>query len=83
MQCHYTTQCDPYSLYVQLSRSTSLDGIMLVSKAREGDFAGNTVPDIMVAAEERLEMLSSATIRAAESWDWLDNTSRILLNRVE
>ncbi|RKK84509.1 hypothetical protein BFJ68_g17351, partial [Fusarium oxysporum] len=27
------SQCDPYSLYVQLSRCPSLDGIMLVSKA--------------------------------------------------
>ena len=26
--------CDPYSLYVQLSRCTSLDGILLLSKAR-------------------------------------------------
>ncbi|KAF2195841.1 hypothetical protein K469DRAFT_722885 [Zopfia rhizophila CBS 207.26] len=32
------TQCDPYSLYVQLSRCRSLDGIMLISKARERDF---------------------------------------------
>lgn len=29
------SQCDPYSLHVQLSRSRSLDGIMLLSKARE------------------------------------------------
>lgn len=32
-------QCDPYSLYVQLSRCKSLDGIMLLSKARERDFS--------------------------------------------
>ncbi|KAF1807901.1 hypothetical protein P152DRAFT_469269 [Eremomyces bilateralis CBS 781.70] len=32
------SQCDPYSLYVQLSRCPSLDGIMLLSKARERDF---------------------------------------------
>ncbi|KAM4066730.1 PIF1 protein [Hirsutella rhossiliensis] len=29
------SQCDPYSLYVQLSRCPTLDGIMLVSKVRE------------------------------------------------
>ncbi|PNH49352.1 hypothetical protein VD0003_g7784 [Verticillium dahliae] len=63
------TQCDPYSLYVQLSRCKSLDGIMLLSEARERDFVGNTVPENMVAAEERLERLSDATIREAESWD--------------
>ncbi|KAM5348944.1 hypothetical protein ACJ41O_008767 [Fusarium nematophilum] len=65
------TQCDPYSLYVQLSRCKSLDGIMLLSKARERDFVGNKVPDNMVAAEGRLERLSDATIREAELWDWL------------
>ncbi|KAL8376641.1 hypothetical protein RB595_007651 [Gaeumannomyces hyphopodioides] len=65
------SQCDPYSLYVQLSRCPSLDGIMLLSKARERDFVGNKVPDNMVAAEERLEMLSKATIKDTESWDWI------------
>jgi hypothetical protein len=64
------TQCDPYSLYVQLSRCKSLDGIMLLSKARERDFVGNKVPDNMVAAEGRLERLSDATIREAELWGW-------------
>lgn len=56
-------QCDPYSLYVQLSRSRSLDGIMLLSKARERDIIGNMVPENMVAAEKEL---SEATIREAE-----------------
>ena len=64
------TQCDPYSLYVQLSRCGSLDGIMLLSKARERDFVGNKVPENMMAAEERLELLSNATVRDAESWGW-------------
>ncbi|KAL6359150.1 hypothetical protein LRP88_07367 [Fusarium phalaenopsidis] len=64
------TQCDPYSLYVQLSRCKSLDGIMFLSKARERDFIGNKVPDNMVAPEVRLERLSDATIREAEPWDW-------------
>ncbi|KAM5359226.1 hypothetical protein ACJZ2D_014653 [Fusarium nematophilum] len=58
------------SLYVQLSRSKSLDGIKLLSKARERDFVGNKVPDNMVAAEGRLERLSDAKIRNAELWDW-------------
>jgi hypothetical protein len=66
------TQCDPYSLYVQLSRCRSLDGIMLISSARERDFVGNKVPENMVAAEERLQTLSEATIREAESWDWTE-----------
>lgn len=43
---------------------------MLLSKARERDFIGNKVPDRMIAAEERLELLSNATIRDAETWDW-------------
>ena len=63
-------QCDPYSLYVQLSRCRSLDGIMLLSKAWERDFVGNKVPDNMVAAEKRLELLCKTTIRDAEAWDW-------------
>jgi hypothetical protein len=33
---------------------------------------GNKVPENMVAAEERLELLSEATIRDAESWDWIE-----------
>ena len=49
------TPCDPYSLYVQLSRSSSLRGIMLLSKARGRDIVGNTVSENMVAAEKRLE----------------------------
>jgi hypothetical protein len=64
------SQCDPYSLYVQLSRSRSLEGIMLLSKVRARDVIGNTVPENMVAAEKRLEELSEATIREAEEWDW-------------
>ncbi|KAL8284675.1 hypothetical protein RB600_009209 [Gaeumannomyces tritici] len=67
------SQCDPYSLYVQLSRCSTLDGIMLLSKVRERDFIGNKVPESMVAAEQRLETLSQATIREAESWNWLQD----------
>jgi hypothetical protein len=35
------------------------------------------VPDNMVAAEERLELLSNATIRAVESWDWSEAKGRV------
>jgi hypothetical protein len=45
---------------------------MVISKARERDFVGNEVPENMVAAEERLELLSDATIGEAELWDWTE-----------
>jgi hypothetical protein len=45
---------------------------MPLFKARERDFIGNRVPENMIAAEERLELLSDATIKDAESWDWLE-----------
>jgi hypothetical protein len=41
------SQCDPCSLYVQLSRCPSLDGIMLLSRTPEWDVVGNTVPENM------------------------------------
>jgi hypothetical protein len=64
------SQCDPYNLYVQLPRCQSLDGIKLLSKAREGDFVGNKVPVNMAAAEDRLKLLNNVTVEEAESWDW-------------
>jgi hypothetical protein len=45
---------------------------MLLSKVRGRGFFGNKVPDSMVTAEERLELLSEAMIRYIESWDWLE-----------
>ena len=63
-------RCDPYSLCVQPSRGSSLKGIMLLSKVREIDFVGNRVPQNMIAAEEKLDLLSDATIKDAESWGW-------------
>jgi len=45
-------------------------GIMLLSKVRERDVVGNTVPENMIAVEKRLEELSEATIWETESWDW-------------
>ncbi|KJZ68216.1 hypothetical protein HIM_12394 [Hirsutella minnesotensis 3608] len=62
------SQCDPYSLYVQLSRCPTLDGIMLISKARARDLVGNRVPEEMSAAQARLEDLSERTVREALSW---------------
>lgn len=62
------SQCDPYSLYVQLSRCPSLDGIILVSKVRERDLVGNKIPADMAAAEARLELLSRETVEKAQSW---------------
>jgi len=41
---------------------------MLLSKARERDIVGNTVPNNMIVAEQRLEELSEATAREVESW---------------
>ena len=64
------SQCDPYSLYVQLSRCRSLDGIQLLSRARERDVLGNKIPGDMVAAEAMLEQLSRTTVMEAESWGW-------------
>uniref|UniRef100_A0A8H7K5F3 Uncharacterized protein n=1 Tax=Bionectria ochroleuca TaxID=29856 RepID=A0A8H7K5F3_BIOOC len=66
------SQCDPYSLYVQLSRCPSLDGIILVSKARERDLVGNRIPTNMAAAEARLDLLSQETIRTnSELAGWM------------
>ena len=64
------SQCDPTSVYVQLSRPGRMEGIMLLSKVRERDFVGNKIPEEMMTAEERLELLSDATIAEAETWGW-------------
>ncbi len=45
------SQCDTYSLYVQLSRSSSLQGIILLSQVWGKDLIGNTVPENMVSAK--------------------------------
>jgi len=71
------SSCDPYSLYVQLSRCRSLDGIMLLSKVRERDMVGNNVPENMAAAEKRLDLLSDATVKEAESWDWFEEVCNV------
>jgi len=64
------SQCDLYSLYVQLSRYSSLDGFMLLSRARKWDVVGNNIPEDMAAAEKRLQQLSEDTISNAESRNW-------------
>jgi hypothetical protein len=64
------SQCDPYSLYVQLSRCRSLDGITLLSEARDRDFVGNVVPVEVAQAELRLEEMSEQTVRQTESMIW-------------
>ncbi|RKK91538.1 hypothetical protein BFJ70_g17805 [Fusarium oxysporum] len=45
---------------------------MLLSRAREHDLIGNTVPAEMAQAELRLEQLSEETLKGAESRDWLE-----------
>lgn len=65
--------CDPYSLYVQLSRCPNLDGVMLVSKIRERDFIGNKVPTIMTSAIRRLEELSHKTAEDFQMWMHLEH----------
>ncbi|KAH9433054.1 hypothetical protein MCOR02_007725 [Pyricularia oryzae] len=58
--------CDPYSLYVQLSRCTTLGGIKLLSEVRKKDFVDNRVPQAMAEAEAVLGRLSEATVEAYE-----------------
>ena len=41
--------------------------MIALSKARERDIIGNTVPENKVAAEKRLEELKEAIIREAET----------------
>jgi hypothetical protein len=43
---------------------------MLFSKARERDLVGNKVPNNMIGAGKKLDMLNNTTIREAETWDW-------------
>lgn len=62
------TGCDPYSLYVQLSRCSTLDGVVLLSKVRERDFIGNKVPQAMATAVERLNTLSQKTMEEFKAW---------------
>jgi hypothetical protein len=47
---------------------------MLLSKARERDIVGNTIPENMAEAEKRLEELSEATTKEVEE-TWEDQNS--------
>ena len=57
-----------------LSRCRWLGGIMLLSKARARDFVGNKVPDSMIGCGGKTELLSSTTVKDAETWDWSEAT---------
>uniref|UniRef100_A0A0D2YI28 ATP-dependent DNA helicase n=1 Tax=Fusarium oxysporum (strain Fo5176) TaxID=660025 RepID=A0A0D2YI28_FUSOF len=61
---------DGIMLLTPLSRCRSLDGIMLLSEARDRDFVGNVVPVEMAQAELRLEEMSEQTVRQTESMIW-------------
>jgi hypothetical protein len=61
-----SSQCDLYSLYIQLLRCRTLENIMLLLKTRERDIVGNIVPKNIVTAERRLEKLSEVMIQEVE-----------------
>ncbi|KID59322.1 arrestin domain-containing protein, partial [Metarhizium hybridum] len=71
--------CDPCSLYVQLSRCPTLDGIMLLSKVRKRDFIGNTTPESMTIAKDRLEDLSETTLVEFHTWQLSMDAGKITL----
>ncbi|KID78679.1 ATP-dependent DNA helicase PIF1 [Metarhizium guizhouense ARSEF 977] len=71
--------CDPCSLYVQLSRCPTLDGIMLLSKVRKRDFIGNTTPESMTIAKDRLEDLSETTLVEFHTWQLSMDAGKIAL----
>ena len=52
-------------------------GIMLLSRAQERDVVGTTVPEIMAAAEKRLQQLSEETLSdTAFLAGWMKRSSR-------
>ena len=55
------SKCDFTSLYVQLSRCTTLQGIKLLSPIRPQDFIGNKLDQTIVDAMQRLERLAAET----------------------
>jgi hypothetical protein len=60
------SKCDFTSLYVQLSRCTTLRGIKLLSPVRAHDFLGNKLDQAMVDAVQRLKSLAAKTRRLYE-----------------
>jgi len=63
------SKCDFTSLYVQLSRCTTLKGIKLLSPVRLQDFIGNKLDQKMLDAMQRLIGLAAETRRAYEAWE--------------
>jgi hypothetical protein len=60
------SKCDFTSLYVQLSRCKTLQGIKLLSPVRPQDFIGNRLDQTMVDATQRLKNLAAETKRIYE-----------------
>ncbi|KAJ3518612.1 hypothetical protein NM208_g14453 [Fusarium decemcellulare] len=66
------SRCDFTSLYVQLSRCKTLEGIKLLSPVRPQDFIGNKLDQKILDAMQRLTRLAAETRRAfeAQQSDW-------------
>lgn len=60
------SKCDFTSLYVQLSRCTTLQGIKFLNAVRRQDFIGNTLDQSMVDGMRRLKKLAAETVQAYE-----------------
>ncbi|KAI1289116.1 hypothetical protein F5Y03DRAFT_378387 [Xylaria venustula] len=61
------SKCDFTSLYVQLSRCRTLQGIKLLSPIRQQDFIGNKLDQTIVDAMQRLRKLADDTRRMYEA----------------
>jgi hypothetical protein len=61
------SKCDFTSLYVQLSRCTTLQGIKLLSPIRQQDFIGNRLDQTIVDGMQRLKVLAAETRQLYES----------------
>ncbi|OAQ58557.1 PIF1 protein [Purpureocillium lilacinum] len=58
------SRCDFTSLYVQLSRCTTLQGVKFLSPVRPQDFIGNTLDRSMADGMRRLGKLAAETVQA-------------------
>lgn len=65
------SKCDFTSLYVQLSRCRTLQGIKLLSPIRPMDFIGNKPDQMVIDAMQRLTNLAAETRRLFESQQML------------
>ncbi|KAH7461132.1 hypothetical protein FOMA001_g19195 [Fusarium oxysporum f. sp. matthiolae] len=61
------SKCDFTSLYVQLSRCRTLEGIKLLSPVRTQDFIGNKLDQKILEAMQRLTHLAAETRRTFEA----------------